>query len=184
MKFKKYLGLENKHAFLSPSKPHWVNYNDERLKDVYFNHLAALKGTELHEHAHKCITLRTRLERSKTKSLNMYINDAIGFKMESEQRLCYSDNCFGTADSICFKKNKLRIHDLKTGVTKASHKQLEIYTALFCLDYGKHPNDIDIELRIYQNGEIDIWEPEKEEILYIMEKIKKFDELINTLRED
>jgi hypothetical protein len=111
----------------------------------------------------------------------MYINDAIGFKMETEQVLYYSDNCFGTADAISFKQNLLRIHDLKTGTTPASPVQLEIYTALFCLEYGIDPNNIDIELRIYQNDDVIIHEPVREDILYIMDKIITFDKEIEKL---
>ena len=112
----------------------------------------------------------------------MYVNDAIGFKMETEVILYYSPNCFCTADSIKFKKNHLRVHDLKTGVTKTSQKQNEIYAAVFCLEYDISPNDIAIELRIYQNDEIFIHEPKPEDILYIMDKIVMFDKRIEILK--
>ena len=59
-----------------------------------------------------------------------------------EQALYYSDNCFGTADAISFKKNFLRIHDLKTGVTPGSMKQLLIYASMFCLEYNFLPIQI------------------------------------------
>ena len=116
------------------------------------------------------------------KTLNLYVNDAIGFKMETEQTLYYSDNCFGTADAISFKQNMLRIHDLKTGVSPRSMRQLEIYTALFCLEYGKNPNEIDVELRLYQTDEVLIHVPAPEDILYIMEKIITFDKKIEQLK--
>lgn len=80
--------------------------------------------------------------------------------MTPEQPLYFSDNCFGTADAISFRKNELRIHDLKTGSTPANLKQLEIYAALFCLEYNKDPTSIKIVLRIYQNNEIFEEEPE------------------------
>ena len=112
----------------------------------------------------------------------MYVNDAIGFKMEPEQVLYYSDNWFGTADAIIFRNYLLRIHDLKTGVTKAHMEQLEIYAALFCLEYNKRPGDIDMELRIYQNNEILIHQPEADDILPIMDKIMSFDKLIEKLK--
>lgn len=63
--------------------------------------------------------------------MNMYVNDAISFRMVPEQILFYSENCFGTADTIVFRNGTLRIHDLKTGVVPAHMEQLEIYAALF-----------------------------------------------------
>ena len=111
----------------------------------------------------------------------MFVNDAIGFKMIPEQVLYYSDNCFGTADAISFNKNKLRIHDLKTGVIKASIEQLLIYASLFCLEYRVDPNSIEIELRIYQNNDIVIVDPEKEHIKSIMDTIIIFDKRIKTI---
>lgn len=181
MNFNKHLHLEGQHAFLSASKHHWVNYTDDKLTTTYARHQAAMKGTRLHALAEECIKLGVKLPRSK-KTLNLYVNDAIGYRMETEQILYYSENCFGTADAISFRKGELRIHDLKTGVTPGSVKQLEIYTALFCLEYGIKPNDIHIELRIYQNDEILIHEPPVEEILYIMEKIIHFDRQIDQIK--
>jgi len=112
----------------------------------------------------------------------MYVNDAIGFKMTTEQPLYFSENCFGTADAISFRQNVLRIHDLKTGETKASMRQLEVYTALFCLEYNVKPSNIDIELRLYQSDEILIHHPLSEDILYIMDKIIVFDKQIDTMK--
>lgn len=77
----------------------------------------------------------------------------------------------GTADAISFRNNFLRIHDLKTGTRPVHIEQLEIYAALFCLEYKVKPADIKIELRIYQNDEILVYEPEAEEIIVIMNKI-------------
>lgn len=77
----------------------------------------------------------------------------------------------GTADAISFRNNFLRIHDLKTGTRPVHIEQLEIYAALFCLEYKVKPADIKIELRIYQNDEILVHEPEPEEIIAIMNKI-------------
>jgi hypothetical protein len=108
----------------------------------------------------------------------MYVNDAIGYRMTAEQVLFYSENCFGTADSISFKNDLLRIHDLKTGVTPAHMEQLEIYAALFCLEYKVKPEEITIELRIYQNDDVSIYNPEASEIRMIMEKIVTFDAII------
>ena len=181
MNFNKHYSLEGKHAFLGASKFHWINYDEEKLAERFLTQQAAAKGTILHDFAAQCIMLGQKLPKSQ-KTLNMYVNDAIGFKMEPEQVLYYSDNCFGTADAIIFRNNLLRIHDLKTGVTKAHMEQLEIYAALFCLEYNKRPGDIDMELRIYQNNEILIHQPEADDILPIMDKIMSFDKLIEKLK--
>ena len=114
----------------------------------------------------------------------MFVNDAIGYGMNSEQVLYYSDNCFGTADAICFDGHKLRIHDLKTGDTPASIHQLEIYAALFCLEYKVRPGDILTELRIYQSDSIVVGEPNAEIIVPIMDKIVTYDKIINKIKEE
>jgi len=181
MNFNKHLLLEGQHAFLGASKYHWVNYDEDKLVQAYSSHRAKQRGTELHDLAENLIKLGVKLPRS-TKTLNMYVNDAIGFNMETEQVLFYSFNCYGTVDSIKFHKNTLRIHDLKTGVTKTSFMQLKVYTALFCLEYDVNPNDIEISLRIYQNDEIYEEVPEPEEILYIMSKIINSDKIIESLK--
>lgn len=180
MNFKKHSDLEGKHAFLSASKYHWINYDEEKLSDTYLKYLATQRGTELHAFACQCIRLGVKLPRTR-KTLNMYVNDAIGYKMTPEQPLYYSENCFGTADAISFNKNLLRIHDLKTGVSPTSMHQLEIYAALFCLEYRKQPQDIDMELRIYQSGEVYVHEPPSDDILEIMNKIILFDKRIDEI---
>ena len=156
MNFNKHSTLEGQHAFLGASKYHWINYTDERLGQ--------------------------KLPKS-TKTLNMYVNDAIGFRMIPEQILYYSENCFGTADSISFRRNILRIHDYKSGVITAHMEQLQIYAALFCLEYKVKPADINIELRLYQNDEIIIDNPDQEIIVPIMDKIITFDKIINRIKE-
>jgi len=181
MKWNHYSNLDGQHAFLSASKHYWVNYDDEKLESVWSKWLASQKGTELHDFASKAIRLGIKQIKN-NKTLNAYINDAIGFKMRTEQVLYYSCNCFGTADAISFRDGFLRIHDLKTGSTPASIKQLEIYTALFCLEYSYNPNDINIELRLYQSDEISIYQPAKEDILYIIEKIIDFDKKIEQMK--
>jgi hypothetical protein len=181
MNFNRHLELEGQHAFLSASKYHWVNYEDEKLAETYRKYLATQRGTRLHELACQLIRENIVLPRTK-KTFNMYVNDAIGFKMKTEQPLFYSENCFGTADAISFKKNFLRIHDLKTGETPSSIKQLEIYTAIFCLEYDINPTDIQIELRLYQSDDVVVNQPVAEDILYIMDKIIKFDKEIDKIK--
>jgi hypothetical protein len=182
MNFNKHSLFEGQHAFLGPSKYHWINYDESKLVESYINFLATQKGTALHEFAGQCIRLGQKLPKSR-KTLNMYVNDAIGYKMIPEQILFYSENCFGTCDAIIFRNSLLRIHDLKTGVTPARMEQLEVYAALFCLEYKKKPSDIDIELRIYQNNEILYHEPTAEDIVPIMDKIITFDKIINKIKE-
>lgn len=181
MNFRRHSELEGQHAFLGASKYHWLNYNEEKVAESYSKFIATLKGTQLHEFAAQCIRLGQKLPNSK-KTLNMYVNDAIGFKMTPEQPLYYSDNCFGTADAISFRKDILRIHDLKTGVTPANIKQLEIYAALFCLEYKIKPGDIDIQLRLYQSDDIEYENPTAEIIVPIMDKIITFDKVINRIK--
>ena len=182
MNFNKHSNIEGSHAFLSASKYHWINYSEDKLIESYNRSLATKKGTELHEFAAKCINLRQKLPKS-NKTLNAYVNDAIGFKMTPEQLLYFSDNCYGTADAISFRNNLLRIHDLKTGVIPAHIEQLEIYAALFCLEYRIKPDSINIELRIYQNEEVVIHKPEVDDIVPIMDKIKIADKIINKIKE-
>jgi hypothetical protein len=115
-------------------------------------------------------------------TLGMYINDCIQFKMTCEQVLFYSENCFGTCDAISFRYKTLRIFDLKTGVVAGSVHQLEIYAALFCLEYDVDPFKINIELRIYQSDEVLVYDADPEDIMFIMEKIQEFDRQIQLLR--
>lgn len=181
MKFNSYSNLRNQHAFLSASKYHWINYDEEKLLATYNKHIASIMGTRLHEYACESIKLGIKLPRN-NKTLNAYVNDAIGFGMTPEQTLYYSDNCFGTADAISFNKGLLRVHDLKTGSSISSTKQVEVYASIFCLEYSINPEEIDIELRIYQNDEVLIHKPEPELIRDIMNKIIVFDKLIDKMK--
>ena len=173
--------LTGQHAFLGASKYHWLNYDTQRLVDAYMNYQAKERGTRLHAFAAECIDLKQKLPKSK-KTLNAYVNDAIGFRMTPEQVLYYSENCFGTADTISFNDNFLRIHDLKTGAVPAHMEQLFIYDALFCMEYRIKPEDIQIENRIYQNDDILMASPEPADIQAIIEKIKEFDTIIAELK--
>lgn len=181
MQFNEHTELEGKHAFLSPSNYHWINYTEERLYERYTASQAALRGTELHLFAHQAIRLGIRLPEDDS-TMSLYVNDALGFKMQTEQCLYFSENCFGHADAICFRNNFLRIHDLKTGVIDASEHQLKVYAALFCLEYVMTPFEIDIELRIYQSDEVRVFVPFPETISMIMDKIVTFDQMIKELK--
>jgi len=181
MNFNTHSRLEGQHAFLGASNYHWLNYDEEKLVSRYTTAQAAQRGTELHELACRLIRLGVKLPKT-SKTLHMYVNDAIGFKMQTEQILYYSDNCFGTADAISFRKNFLRIHDYKSGMSPTSLKQLLIYNALFCLEYNIKPTDIESELRIYQSDGIDICNPTPEEVFDVMDKIIQFDKTIEELK--
>lgn len=181
MNFNKHLELEGLHAYLGASKYHWLNYSDDKLVETYDNFLAVERGTRLHALAKEHIELGIKMPKTKT-TLNMYINDAIGFRMTPEQVLYYSPNAFGTTDAISFSKKLLRIHDLKTGSTQASMNQLKIYDALFCLEYNVSPFDISMIDRIYQFDNYFEEEPEPEEIKSIMNKIMHFDKIIEEIK--
>lgn len=171
MNFAKHSNLEGLHAPFSPSKSSWLRYDEEKALTVYRNMQAKEIGTRLHAWAKETIDLGIKQPRSK-KTLYAYVNDAIGFKMSTEVVLYYSDYFFGTADSICFRNNFLRIHDLKTGKHEASMEQLEIYAALFCLEYRVKPNELDgCELRLYQSDEVICHVPDPKDIQAIMNKI-------------
>jgi hypothetical protein len=181
MIFNAHSELLGRHAFLSPSNYHWINYDDHKLEARFISAMAARRGSDLHALAHEAIRLGVKLSRSNL-SLATYVNDAIGYKMNCEQPLFYSENCFGKADTICFRRNKLRIHDLKTGIIYTSEHQLEVYAALFCLEYSVDPASIEIELRIYQREDIRVFEPPIEIIIGIMERIVDFDQQIEILK--
>ena len=158
MNFNEHSNLEGLHAFLSPSSYHWLNYDDEKLITTRQNFDAAKLGTRLHALACELILLGQKQPKNR-KTLNMYVNDAIGYKMTPEQILYFSENCFGTADAISYKKN-----------------------ILFCLEYKINPKDIEkIDLRIYQNDEVFLSEPEPEDILEICDRIIHCDKILNEM---
>ena len=191
MDFIQHRNLQGLHAPFSASQSHWLRYDDEKVMDVYLNKKAAAMGSRLHEWAKETIDLGLKQDTRKKTTLNMYINDAIGFKMSTEVVLFYSERFFGTADAICYRnekgKNVLRIHDLKTGkVGKIEDhvEQLEVYAALFCLEYKIKPGEIEIELRVYKNDEVLIHKPTAEDILPIMDKIIHLDKLLQKIDEE
>jgi hypothetical protein len=180
MRFNNHDNLQGLHAPFGASKSSWLRYSDEKAIETYQNLKAKEMGTRLHEWASDTIKLGIKQPRSR-KTIYAYINDAIGFKMEPEVVLFYSERFFGTADTISFKDNFLRIHDLKTGVTPAKMEQLMIYAALFCLEYKIKPGTIGIELRLYQNDDILIHCPQADEILPIMDKIVRLDKILQNI---
>lgn len=206
---------EGVHAFLSPSQYSWLGYDRETLIARYRNRYATTIGTVLHNYARERIKYGIKVTRYTRSDILLellrngipencidmevifdnfknYVNDAIGFQLTPEQALVYSENCFGRADAISFSeaKNLLRIHDLKTGLTPASMKQLEIYAALFCLEYKKRPGEIAIELAIYQTAvdedgyyaDIDTEQPEPQVIAHHMDQIVTLDKWLKRFK--
>lgn len=107
--------------------------------------------------------------------------------MDTEVVLYYSDYFFGTADAISFRKNVLRIHDLKTGTSgkiEEHLRQLYIYAAFFCLEYKIKPGDIDIEVRVYKKDEVLVSNPTAEDIVPIMDKIIHLNKLLEQIESE
>lgn len=183
MRFNQHSQLAGKHAFLSASKGSWVNYPEDKLDRVFLSNQAAARGTALHQLANDMIALGVRA-RDEPTTFNLYVNDAIGFRLKPEQPLFYSVNCFGTVDAIGFRKNVLRLGELKTGTLRAGERQLDIYAAIFCLEYGFKPHKIQMEMRVYQNDEIRFWEGDPDAVVHIMDRIVTFDRRINEIKEE
>lgn len=198
---------EGAHAVLGASQHAWLNYDEDKLFESYKRRYAQAIGTITHGYARKFIKWGQKAHAGdKTgllvhlldsgipanaidinrlfKNWQLYVNDAVQAKMRPEQVLYYSNNAFGTADAISFKKERLRIFDLKTGEGKADMDQLFIYAALFCLEYDIGPGSIDIETRIYQYADYEVEYPTAEDILPIMDQIQTFDRLIEQYREE
>lgn len=188
MNWNTHFSLKGTHAFLSPSQSSWVNDSDERLRERYTNHQAIKRGTELHSFAEIAIKHGIRQPESDI-TLYKYINDGIDFRMDPEVVLYGSKWCYGTADTISFRIEPdisrdlptLRIHDLKTGKHPAKLMQLEVYAALFCLEYQYRPDEMAMILRIYQNDDIFELMPTAEDIVPIMDKIMRFTEIIESI---
>jgi len=115
-------------------------------------------------------------------TVKLFVNDSIGYRMSSEQKIEYSDLCWGTSDAITCVDNKLFIFDLKTGSRPAKETQLLVYAALFCLQEHTKPNELEIETRIYQNGDALITNPPSDVIYDIMSKIVHLDSVIGKFR--
>ena len=178
MNFVEHSNLEGLHAPFSASQSSWLRYDDEKAISVFRKKKAKEIGTRLHAWAAETIELGIKQPRSK-KTICSYVNDAIGFKMSTEVVLYYSEYFFGTADAISFRNNFLRIHDLKTG-NSGHMEQLEVYAALFCLEYKIKPGEIKMELRLYKNDEVIVHNPTAEDILPIMDKIIHLNKLLES----
>lgn len=182
MRYNQHSDLVGRHAFLGASKYSWLNYDEEKLTETYDKAMTAARGSRLHNLAHLLIADGIQLPDS-PKTLNMYVNDCIGYRMKTEQILFVSYNAFGTADAIDFRDNLLKIFDLKNGVTPTKETQLEIYAAFFCIEYKVPPAKIEYDLRIYQHDDIYQFDTDPERIMYIMDKVKQFDQIIKDMEE-
>ena len=211
MIWKEHYNLRGKHALLGASKYHWIKYDDDEqfIKKVC-SESATEVGTIIHAFAADRIKFGLKLNKHEKKdmifellrkgiprividsidtdlmfdNLIAYVNDSIIQRMTPEVILYYSDVCFGTADAISFENNKLCIYDLKTGVNPAHMEQLEIYAALFCLEYKCKPKDISIELRIYQNNDVLVYNPESKRILAVTDRIIRANNFIDSIKEE
>lgn len=197
------------HAILSPSQSSWTNYDSqEYLFNLVCSKYAQEIGTLLHKLAETAIKYKVKVPKIAARPMITlwllangiprgivdadkyvsnfvaYVNDAIGFDMEPEVILKFSDNAFGTADAIRFneKKMHLRIHDYKSGVTKPCLRQLEVYAAYFCMEYNIKPKDLTMELRIYWQDQIIVGNPTAADILPLIDKIRESDKYIKTLK--
>ena len=183
MEFNNHFDLEGKHSNLSASQHVWLRYDKEKMRDTWLNAKAREKGTELHALASSMIKNGIKASNHR-KALNMFVNDAIGFKMHSEVVLAYSPYAFGTADAISFRDGELRIHDLKTGISKPSFEQLDIYAAYFMLEYGYEPDNITVVERLYQGSGFEESLPTSDDIRFVMDKIVELnDEITRTAKE-
>lgn len=186
--FRSHPKLEGTHALLSPSQYHWINYTREKMAERLKGLAASARGTSLHALAAHAIKEKIRLEVNEdlnSRCLALYVNDAIDLGLTPEQTLFYSINCYGTADGIGFEEELmfLRIHDYKSGVSPTSFKQLYVYAALFCLEYGFLPYEMDGELRIYQFDGFEAEVIDRSFLAHVYDMIRMHDQHIEEERE-
>lgn len=175
---------KDSHAIFGASSYHWLNYDEQKMIDTYVNAQMKKKGTELHALAASLIENKIALKNI-DKTFNMYVNDAILYDLRPEQQLYFSEFFYGTADAIRVSDGVLRIHDLKTGRTKPSIKQLEIYAAFFCLEYDILPSDFDeIILCLYYDNDVISENPDDEIIFKIMDKIITIDGVLQKISKE
>lgn len=183
MRFEAKPELEGRHAHLSPSKYHWIRYDDEKFERTYTARMAAHRGSQEHEYAAMAIRLGMR-QPANGSTLSMYVNDCIRWKMQPEVALYANEIFFGHADAAGFKKGVFRVSDLKTGVTETSMDQCKCYVALFCIEFDMDPFEFAAEMRIYQNKEIREELADPHEIHIIIDRWKTFTKRAEEMRKE
>jgi hypothetical protein len=83
MRWNRHLNLQGEHAFLSPSTYHWINYNHARLLQRWTAAQAGAYGNMQHEYAQQ--EIKAKRESGLIGTVGQYINDAIRYRMETEQ---------------------------------------------------------------------------------------------------
>ena len=207
MKWNDHSRLVGTHAFLSASQPTWLRKDANELIEAKRNSYAQTIGTLLHAYAADCIKYREKLRKSDMRGVKFdlmrkgipeyaididrvfptfmnYVNDAIGFRLDPEILLYYSQECYGTADAINLDGKVLRIHDLKTGIKPAKMEQLLVYAGLFYLEYNMKPEKIRSELRIYQMDEVLVYEPDSVEVREVMQDIEDKNRVLMSLMQE
>lgn len=175
--------LEGSHAVLSPSNYHWLNDTEDKLLARLANAEAAARGTRLHDLSARNIADGITLAMDgRYPVIARYVNDAIKYEMVPEQMLMYSMYCYGTTDAISFDVGEmfLRIHDLKTGVSKASFDQLYVYAGLFCLEYDFKPFEIQGQLRIYQHEEPEYCDVDQGYLAWVYDRIRTINAIVES----
>lgn len=169
------------HAIMSPSQNAWLNYDEAKLYKLFHQKNIKALGSRLHEFVKEAISLKRRL--AGNDSISCFTNDCIKHNMVPEYFIFYSENAFGTADAIYYSKTEgvLKIFDLKTGMNKASFKQLELYACYFLLSMDIKPI-IKIILRIYQFNEIFEFQPKQKDLEDLMNRIVWIDNLLNSFK--
>lgn len=187
-KYRQALGTSiHEYAFISIKRFHKVTSIKELIKDldsfIFDKWYDSVKDrlSKDGERELSCLKYVSGTNPEVFETVKSYINDAIGFKMEPEVVVRYTDDFMGTADSLIFSNNNLRIHDLKTGSGVTHMEQLFGYAALFCLEQHVHPERIGTELRIYQNNDIFVASPAPEEIKMYMEKYRTVNNIIQSV---
>lgn len=192
-----HLDIVGKHAIFGASNWRWINYeNDEDFAQAMVSKWATDIGTGAHEFAARHIRRGIKLDSSRLAknelllylledckipeyaidiprlfdNVRNYVNDCVGFHMTPEVPIKYADAVFGTADAVQYDDKVLRIFDLKTGMLAGHMEQLMVYAAFYCLDYRVKPFDISMELRIYQNNEIALLNPDPNDIQRIIDQ--------------
>lgn len=210
----------NKHALLSASQSSWVNKDDDQVLMQWARGYSQALGTAMHEMAYFHIKHLFKVSKASKKEILLqllsrynipeaaieigfdfdllfenwmiYVNDAIGFRLEPEVPLKYSDIAFGTADAVLpldsiIKNNIIRIHDYKSGTSPVHASQLLVYDAFLCLEYDLRPGDFKHILCFYQVKKdedgifiptVSTYEPTVDELSHIMDDIKHKSELI------